>query len=37
MEKDLDCVLKTGTQEDLVTETTKGEATSVGVSSQWQN
>lgn len=29
-----DCVLKTGTQEGLVTETMKGEAPSIGVSHQ---
>ena len=37
METDLDWVLKTGTQECLVTEATEGEATSVGVSSRCQN
>ena len=37
VETDLDRVLKTGIQECLVTETTEGEATSVGVSSRCQN
>lgn len=36
VETDLDCVLKTGIQEGLVTEATKGEATSLGVSGRCQ-